>query len=142
MSVREQDVRELDAAPAVKSGEVRGYIDEPVARYVDGLRTITKADELREYLQQWPFLAADAIEQAARLTDADIQDFQKNRAKESEAQRITETYGAILMPGRMIALTILGMQFMVPTGCVYIRLWTTGEHDRYMEPTDSASREG
>jgi len=124
---------EIKDAPAVKSGEVRSYVDEPDARYVEGLKTITGADELRAYLKKWPFLAADAIEQAKGLTDADVLDMQKNRSVEAEAERCAMRYGRILIPGRMIALTMLAQQFKAPAGCVYIRLWETGEHDATMK---------
>lgn len=130
----------LNDAPAVKSGEVLGYGDEPVKRYVEGLRTITKADELRAYLAQWPFLAADAIEQARDLTDANVQDMQKSRMQEGEdAVRAVALYGFILIPTRTLVLTEMSQQFHVPTGAAYCRLWETGTHDEHMalEGTDA-----
>jgi len=124
---------EIKDAPAVKSGEVRGYTDDPCARYVEGLKTITKADALRRFLKKWPFLAADAIAQAKGLTDADVLDMQTNRKAEGEeAVRVVERYGCILLPGRMISLSMISERFKAPAGCVYIRLWETGEHDKAM----------
>lgn len=124
---------EIDNAPAIKSGEVLSYVDEPCERYANGMSMILKAKELKAYLAKWPFLAADAIAQASKLTDANVCDMQKNRKNEKDGERIAERYGCILVPGRMMTLTMFAEQFKAPTGLVYIRLWTTGEHDRLME---------
>lgn len=119
-------------APAVKSGEVHGYIDDPCERYVEGMKVIIGAAELRAYLANWPFLAQDAIKQAARLKDKDVLDMQKNRNVDSEGERVAKRYGCILIPERMLILTQISDQFKAPAGAVYIRLWETGEHDRLM----------
>jgi hypothetical protein len=124
---------EIANAPAIKSGEVLSYVDEPCERYAKGLNPILKAKVLRAYLAKWPFLAADAIEQAKNLKDRDVVEMQADRKNEAAGERIAERYGCILVPGRMMTLTMLAQKFQAPTGLVYIRLWTTGEHDRLMK---------
>lgn len=123
---------EIRDAPAVKSGEVLSYVDEPVDRYVAGLKLITKADELRAYLAKWPFLAADAIEQARDLTDDDIQYMIRYRADEEKGYEVAMRFGAILIPTRCVRLSSVAMELKVPTGLVYVRSWNTGEHDELM----------
>lgn len=124
---------EIADAPAIKSGEVLSYVDEPCERYVKGLNPILKARALRTYLAKWPFLGADAIEQAKNLKDRDVVEMQADRKNEVAGERIAERYGCILVPARMMTLTMLAQKFQAPTGLVYIRLWTTGEHDRLMK---------
>ena len=87
---------EITSAPAIKSGEVLSYVDEPSRRYVDGLKLILKADELRGYLARWPFLAADAIKQAKKLTDADVQYMQRYSNDESKGEEVARRFGCVL----------------------------------------------
>lgn len=125
----------IEDAPAVKSGEVLSYLDEPSRRYAAELQEVKTAAELQAHLKGWPFLAADAIEQAQGFTDKDVREMQRSRRlrnpKKLEAA-ITK-YGLVLIPARLLTLTEFALQLKAPEGAVYLRLWETGEHDRLMK---------
>ena len=125
----------IEDAPAVKTDEVRGYLDDPSRRYAAGLKKLKTAADVRAFLATWPFLAADAIKQAEGFTDEDVTAMQRCRhlrnPKKLEAA-ITK-YGLVLIPARLLTLTEFALQFKAPEGAVYLRLWETGEHDRLMK---------
>lgn len=121
-------------APAFKSGEVLGYLDGPSRRYARDLKKVKTAAELQGLLKKWPFLAADATEQAVNFADEDVAEMQRSRRFRTleKVKSAVERFGFVLIPARMLALTELAIKFKVPEGAVYFRAWETGEHDRLM----------
>ena len=124
----------MNEAPAVKSGEVLGYLDDPSRRYTAGLKKVKTKTDLLTFLVGWPFLAADATEQSRGWTDADVRGMQKSRRVRGKGvEAAVRKYGLVLLPTRLLTLTQMALRFTAPEGAVYIRLWETGEHDRLMD---------
>ena len=80
---------------------------------IGSLQSMLKAD--------YPFLI-DAIEQSKRITSRDWEWVKRNARIKKHAVKINELAGAILMPKKLIKMSILSNQLKVPEGCVLIRL--------------------
>jgi len=108
-----------------------GYItDDPTPRYNAGLDRAKDRTALRVFLREWPTLAPDAIVAASTIKEADWSEWR--RGLESERQGAfageawAERFGAILMPARMLRVSMLMEQFQVPWGLAWIRLKELG----------------
>lgn len=114
-------------APAVKSAEVLGFVDDFIARYGKNVRRAQTAEELVEELRRWPVLAADALAAAESIADGEWDVFRAGLQSESRGEFAGEAFarrfGSILMPAAMIDIALNAARFNVPCGLMYIRMW-------------------
>ena len=99
------------------------YLTMDIGRtYAAALRGCDTVDQLRrELADNWPY-CADAIEQAARITDADWTWAKKHARHEKHGQRVNDLAGAILLPAILLKMSLASQRFCAPDGTCLIRL--------------------
>lgn len=111
-----------------------GYrTDDPTRDYVAGLDTVGSTADLRDYLAGWPTLAADAIAVAATMTENDFEVFQeglkKQRKKQNASEEWSQRYVSIVVPEKMLDVSMVARAMGVTWGTAWIRLQEV-ERDR------------
>lgn len=141
--VPKQKPKAVSRLPAVRSGEVLGWVDESDKRYSEDITNACRAASQRTGGQnlerlltatgRWPVLAKDAIEAVeaaivrARSQGSDavwfefLEGIRKERKGQYSGDDWAGLYGAILMPEKMLHTSLLAGNFHVPFGTAYIR---------------------
>lgn len=107
------------------------YISEQPTDYAEALGAADTLEKLRATTGNWIPLAEDANKVVVGMTPADFKAWRKGLAKERKGQfageEFMKKYGAVLMPEKMLKVSMIAMKFQAPWGCTYIRLKENGQ---------------
>ena len=101
------------------------YLTEITKPYIDGLNKCNSQKDLKEFITDWKQLAYDAFEQIYSL-DFSYSEYQKGCELERKGKYSGDEwvgkYGAILLPGVMMFISLQAEHFHAPEGTVFIRM--------------------
>lgn len=109
-----------------------GYTSEDIVQgYEKAIRAATTLEELVAAAKFYMPLTADAVALAKSMKAADLEEFLKDakaarRAKGKNAERIVDRWGDLLMPNKMLEVSIMAARLHVPFGLVFIRMQEAG----------------
>ena len=122
------------------------YLSEQDAEWAKQLRATKTLPELRALTVAWGAWTPDARKVAEKMAEADFMEFRQGLEKESRKEFAGESwakrYGAILIPERLMQITIRAEQFGVPFGAMAIRLYDVAGDKmawRWLKPLMEAS---
>ena len=99
------------------------YLDETDQEYAKALKKVDTLDSLKALMIEYDELVEDATELVNKMSLQDFQAFVKNRNKENKGiYSGDETTAVIMMPEKMMEVSMKAIQFKVPFGTAYIRL--------------------
>lgn len=112
----------------MKESEV-GYItDDVVENYVKTIRSAKSKQELLLILKSWSWIAQDALEIATQISNwNEWEHFLKEETRGNYmGDELCLKYGAILLPEKMLNVSMTANHFKTPWGCAYIRMKQEG----------------
>lgn len=106
------------------------YQSEQDRDWAKALGAATTFEALQNMAVAWKVWAPDALAVVERMTSETFRTFraglEKERAKDFAGEAWARKYGALLIPERLMAITIRAEQFGVPFGTMAIRLAEVG----------------
>lgn len=107
------------------------YISEQPTDYGEALDAADTLEKLRATTGNWILLTEDAHKVVVGMTPADFKAWRNGLAKERKGQfageEFSEKFGAVMMPEKMLKVSIIAMKFCAPWGCTYLRLKDNGQ---------------
>ena len=107
------------------------YISEQPTDYAEALAAAGTLDALRATTGNWIPLAEDAHKVVMGMTPADFKEWRSGLAKERKGQfageAFSEKFGAVMMPEKMLRVSMIAMKYGAPWGCTYLRLKENGQ---------------
>jgi len=108
------------------------YLSAQDAEWATQLRAARTLPELRALALAWGRWTPDARRVAGEMAEADFLEFRQGLEKESRKEFTGESfarrYGALLIPERLMEITIRAAQFGVPFGTMAILIAETHPH--------------
>lgn len=105
----------------MKLSEVTLRTDNISRTYTAGLADCASIAEVRDYLEGWKEIAADAVTQAKTITDADWKWALRNKKRDKHAERVYALAGDIFLPSLLVSSVMLARQYRVTEGTALIR---------------------
>jgi len=111
--------------------EITYLTEDPAPAYQKMIKSSRSLDELREGVREYREVADDALKKIAGMSEEDFKRFKKDfpkfrRAEGKEAERLTTEWGDIVLPRKMLAVSLLALQFHAPWGVAFMRCEETG----------------
>lgn len=103
--------------------------DDPTKEYIRSIRRAKSKEELVKELEYWKLIADDALKVAKKFTDEDFKQFHKDWKKAKDEQPVewidafNKRFGVIVMPDKLLTASITAIQYHVPFGTAYKRLY-------------------
>ncbi len=108
------------------------YLSAQDAEWAKQLRDAKTLPELRALADAWGRWTPDAQLITANMTEAEFLEFRAGLEKESRKEFAGESwarrYGVVIIPERLLEITIRAQQFGVPFGMMAIRIAETHPH--------------
>lgn len=106
--------------------EITYVTEDPTEEYQKAIRTAKDRNELLKRVKKYAVVADDAIEKVLDMTQDDFVQFKKDLPKLKKAtgelaEELVTRWGDIVMPRKMMMVTLVAMEFKVPWGLAYIR---------------------
>jgi len=109
-----------------------GWLSEQDRAWADQLRAADTLEKLQALTKDWGRWTPDARGVALAMTPADFAVFRNGLAQESRKEFAGEAwarrFGAVLIPERLLEITIRAQQFGVPFGAMAIRIAESAPH--------------
>lgn len=103
-----------------------GYRSETELEYAQDLDKCNGVVDLLRTLNEYGDLTKDAREAAYKIMDADWDSFKQGLKNERKGifagEEWFQKYQSILMPEKMVHISMVAERFKVPFGCAYIRM--------------------
>lgn len=107
------------------------YISEQPTDYAEALDAADTLEKLRATTGNWIPLAEDAHKVVMGMNPADFSEWRTGLAQERKGRFAGEEwamkFGAVMMPEKMLKVSMIAMQFGAPWGCTYLRLKENGQ---------------
>ena len=101
------------------------YLTDAPTLWKEALDSAASLDSLTHVLHTWRELCPDAWD-ARPTTTTEFDDWRHGLAKErkgrSNAEAWMDRYGAVIIPAKLMEVSIVAEQYKVPWGLAYIRL--------------------
>ena len=107
-----------------------GYMTDLCKPYADSLKKAKTLEKLLWHVSEWELLAPDAFDSAHSPNfswDKYAAGLAKERLDIYAGDEWGSKYGAIVMPEVLMRIAIIAQQYLVPDGCIFIRLQQTGQ---------------
>lgn len=107
------------------------YLYEPVEDYVEDIRSAKSPEELKVKLVKWQWIAEDACIAADKIDKTNWKEW-KQFLKDSKREDIIikedlmDKYGPILLPEKMLNVSLVATKFNAPWGAAYNRMLEEG----------------
>lgn len=100
--------------------------EDPAPEYVKGIRAASDLKALRRHVKKYEEVADDALAHVNRMTESDFKRLKRDmplfrKSVGKVAERLTDDWGDIVMPSKMLHVSLLAMQFHAPWGTAYMR---------------------
>lgn len=98
--------------------------DDVVGRYQDDIRSAPNLSKLKEWLSEWAWIAADAEQLVAGWTDEEFAQWRADipgLTDETQGQRMNDLYGSLVLPFKMLQVSLTAHRLNAPWGMVYLR---------------------
>ena len=100
-----------------------GYRDEIDIDYAQALKKVATLEDLKSLMTEYDELVGDAILLVNKMNAQDFETFIKNRNKENKGIFSNDEITSIIMiPEKIMKISMTANQFKVPSGTAYIRL--------------------
>jgi hypothetical protein len=114
----------------MKASEIT-YLTEPHAEYNAGITSAKTPADLVAFLEGWEELAPDALAVARAIDTPEAwtqwqEGLEKERRRKFAGEAWAARFAVIVMPEKMVRVTIAAEQFSVPWGLAWIRLAEEG----------------
>lgn len=107
-----------------------GYTTDLSKPYAASLSSAKTFKELCSHVQMWEMLAGDAFD-AVHAREFSWKEYRAGLAKERKdiyaGDEWAKKYGAIVMPEILMRISLAAMHYLVPDGCVFIRMRDFGQ---------------
>ena len=109
-----------------------GYTTEdPAPEYAKMLKSSRTLDDLREGVRFYRVVAEDALKKISSMSEEDFRRFKKDlpkmrKAAGKEAERLVDEWGDIVMPQKMMTVSLIALQHHAPWGLAFMRCEETG----------------
>lgn len=100
-----------------------GYLTELDKNYADELKAVNTSKEFEEFIVKWN----DWLDNSTKkLTGKDWNKNRLDKARRKKVEPFDDEMCALLMPSKIIKVSIMASQFKVPWGTAYIRMKENG----------------
>ena len=103
-----------------------GYLSSTDQDYSKAIRKVKTLDELKQVVAFYMPLTKDAVKLVGKMSEKKFNKYLRDipklaTAQGSEAERIVNTWGDLILPKEMLRISMLANHFHAPFGVAYIR---------------------